>query len=94
MTKPDALRDGNYAAYLEGKTASQPSGQDLETLLAGADTPRDQTLEDVIFHGEEPTERLLEELNALRDGSSLSDEELERQALNDPGADGDVSTPE
>ncbi|HZW11830.1 MAG TPA: hypothetical protein VFF81_01385 [Noviherbaspirillum sp.] len=94
MTKPDSLRDGNYAAYLEGKTANQASSQDLDNLLSGAGTDREQTLEDIILHGEEPGEQFMEEWNALQDAPPLSEEELARQALSDPGADGDVTTPE
>ena len=39
-------------------------------------------------------EALIEELVALRNAEPLSDDELERQALEHPGADGDPATPE
>lgn len=54
---------------------------------------KDQTLDDVL-DGEEPTEELLEEIDALEHAPPLSEEELARQALEHPGADGDPSTPE
>lgn len=39
-------------------------------------------------------EAFIEELVALRNAEPLSDDELERQALEHPGADGDPATPE
>lgn len=56
-------------------------------------TPREQTLQEVL-EGEEPTEEFLEEMQALEDAPELTEEELARQALEAPGADGDPSTPE
>jgi hypothetical protein len=44
-----------------------------------------QTVEDAIAHGEEPTDELLQEVRALDEAPPLSDEELERQALAHPG---------
>lgn len=94
MTKPDSLRNGDYAAYLEGKTAQQTSSQDLNELFADPATGREQTLEDIVLHGEDPSEEFIEEWNALQNSPDLSDEELARQALGAPGADGDATTPE
>ena len=53
-----------------------------------------QTLEDVLFNGEEPTEAFLEELAVLNAVPPLADDEFERQALEAPGDDGDPCTPE
>lgn len=80
-------KDGDFASMLEqaGKTAPQAAG-------AGG-TPR-QTLDQVLVEGEEPTEEFLEDFNALREAPKVSDEELERQALEAGGADGDAATPE
>lgn len=95
MTQADTPKDGDFAAFLERKAS--------EVLLAGAaavapaapDSPHasPQTLDDVL-DGEEPTEELLEEVDALEHAPPLSDEELAKQALEHPGADGDPSTPE
>ncbi|HSI44529.1 MAG TPA: hypothetical protein VK949_09320 [Methylotenera sp.] len=41
--------------------------------------PKKQTFEDIIY-GEEPTEEYLEEFNAITN-SSISDEDVERQAM-------------
>ncbi|MGQ3054490.1 MAG: hypothetical protein ACT6S0_22130 [Roseateles sp.] len=98
MTHPDTPKDGDFAEFLERKVS--------EVLLAGAAAvapaaPDDaapgaapQTLDDVLINGEEPTAELLEQIDALEQAAPLSDEELARQALEHPGADGDPSTPE
>lgn len=95
MTHPDTPKDGDFAAFLERKVA--------DALVAGAAAvapappephAAEQTLDDVLINGEEPTPALLEEINALESAAPLSDEELARQALEHPGADGDPSTPE
>ena len=52
------------------------------------------TLEDVLLGNAEPSAEMLEELAALEAAPQLSDEELDRQALADGGADQDPSTPE
>ena len=58
------------------------------------ETPSEkQTLTDVL-NGEEPTPEFLDEFVVLSEAPPVSDEELEQQALNHPGGDGDVSTPE
>ncbi|KQW51254.1 MULTISPECIES: hypothetical protein [unclassified Roseateles] len=98
MTHPDTPKDGDFAEFLERKVS--------DVLLAGAAAvapaapdglapdASPQTLDDVLINGEEPTTELLEEMDALRQAAPLSDEELARQALEHPGADGDPSTPE
>lgn len=53
-----------------------------------------QRLEEVLLGHEQPDDALLEELAALEDAAPLSDEELDRQALESGGADADPATPE
>jgi hypothetical protein len=79
-------KDGDFASMLEGagRTAPQPA--------AAPDTR--QTIQQVLVEGEEPTEEFLEEMKALREAPAVSDEELERQALEAGGADNDAGTPE
>lgn len=50
--------------------------------------------EAVLLGQAEATPEMAEELAALDAGATLSDEELERQALADGGGDGDATTPE
>ena len=92
MTNTTTPNNGDFASYLEGKSQSDPAA----TIAVDASrTPaEDQTIADVLLGGDEPAEELLDQLRVLEDFAPLSDEELERQALNDPGADGDVTTPE
>ena len=70
-------------------TVAHPSPVDHEER-----TEAHTTLEDVLMGNAEPTPEMLEELAALDAAPDLSDEELERQALADGGADDDPSTPE
>ncbi|MBI2309229.1 MAG: hypothetical protein HYU78_18210 [Rhodocyclales bacterium] len=71
-----------------------------EPMAARGNQPTDrpaaarQTINDVLEHGQAPSEELLDELRALECAPSLSDDELERQALAHPGGDGDPGTPE
>lgn len=53
-----------------------------------------QRIEEVLLGHEPPDDALLEELAALEDAPPLSDEELDRQALESGGADADPTTPE
>ena len=52
-----------------------------------------QRIEEVLLGHEQPDAALLEELSALENAPPLSDEELDRQALEDGGADADPATP-
>ncbi|MFG6432705.1 hypothetical protein [Roseateles sp. LYH14W] len=88
MTNSDTPKDGDFAAFLE-RQAAAPALPKEPTEVA----PR-QTLDDVLVGGQEPTSEFLEAIDALRRAEPLSDEELARQALEHPGADGDPSTPE
>lgn len=104
MTMSETPKDGDFAAYLERREAQDQAKPGVGTgsaslqptspgeLEAGAS--RSQTLEDVLVHGQEPTDQFIEELAALEGQEPLSDEELELQALQHPGSDGDPKTPE
>ena len=95
MINTTTPNNGDFASYLEGKSQSDPAATiAVDASRTPADDQEDQTIADVLLGGEEPTEELLDQLRVLEDFAPLSDEELERQALNDPGADGDVTTPE
>ncbi len=96
MTSPDMPKDGDFASYLEGKmsrSAEIPDAAMSVNAIVPADAPR-QTIEQILVEGQEPTEEFLEAWNAGQDEPELSDEELERQALEASGDDGDPSTPE
>jgi hypothetical protein len=103
MSVSKTPKNGDYASYIEGLSQSaltksenavihRPTNTDT-TALDTAPQSKMQTIEDVL-NGEEPSEEFLTELAALNETQPLSDEELERQALEHPGADGDPSTPE
>ena len=53
-----------------------------------------QRIEEVLLGHEAPEAALLEELAALENAAPLSDEELDRQALEAGGGDADPDTPE
>ncbi|MBK8071652.1 MAG: hypothetical protein IPK34_06360 [Ramlibacter sp.] len=88
MPSTQAPKDGDFAALLEGAGSLRPTSPQ-----PAAPVPQ-QTVEDAIAHGEEPTDELLQEMRALDEAPPLSDEELERQALAHPGGDGNTDTPE
>ena len=69
--------------------AVHPSPVDHEERLAAH-----ANFEDVMLGNAQPTPEMLEELAALEVAPALSEEELDRQALADGGADDDPSTPE
>lgn len=102
MSQTNAPKDGDFAAYLERQAKAAPKQPadaseplhvpDEPGLQAPPPPPTRQTIVDVLMGGEEPTDELLEDMNI--DLPPLSDEELERQALLAPGADGDPGTPE
>ena len=73
-------QDGDFAAYLEAKGQG---GAAPPPPVPSADPAPALAL----------TEELVQELEAMG-AVELSDEELERQALAAPGADGDPQTPE
>ena len=98
MTVPEMPEGGDFASYLESKQrdrlqASPGVGVPSDPFENPA-VPSRQTLQQVLVEGEEPTEEFLEDWKALNEAPELSDEELAQQALNAPGDDGDVRTPE
>ena len=103
MPSDNAPDEGDFAAYLERREATaEPAsvpprsheGPKVEKEHDPSSQQRDQSIEDVVVHGEEPTEAFLEEFSALESAPVLSDEELAKQALEHPGDDDDPSTPE
>ena len=84
-------RNGDFATLFEtnGKSANVENQTPAETNI-----PEPQNINDILNNGEEPTAEFLEEMNALENAPLLSDEEIEKQALEHPGADGDSKTPE
>jgi hypothetical protein len=80
------------AAALEVPGASEDAVQVPAPVLAGAQPVFEDLTALEILEG--PSAETLEHTAALMTPSNLSDEELERQALAHPGADGDASTPE
>ena len=98
MSNMNTPKDGDFASYGDAASKNNIVAPALSSL-AGDVFPQErkaepQTLEQVLMDGQEPTDDLLEELNALKAAPELSDEEFERQALAAPGDDGDPSTPE
>lgn len=99
---PDTPEDGDYAAWLEqqqgraarGAPAPGPEPSPDLTPVLDEEGPRKQTVEDVLVHGEEPTDEFLQEWRAADEVPMPSDEDLERQALEAGGQDGDPGTPE
>jgi hypothetical protein len=98
---PQSRKDGNFAAWVDEKAEALKfelgekfpvPPTELHSPSAHVETTR-QKLEEVLLEHESPTEEFLEELHALGDSPQLSDDELERQALEAGGADGDSSTP-
>jgi hypothetical protein len=88
MTPTDSPKDGDFAAYLERQAkAIEPATEllpDLQVADAAPAGGQAADREDEFGSEEELTDAALD----------ITDEELERQALADPGADGDPSTPE
>lgn len=92
MRNTDTPKDGDFASQLERTTRSP--AEPASPVPDPGNEARPQTIDDVLEGGQEPTDELLEEFRVLNEAPPLSDEELEQQALDDPGEDGDVSTPE
>lgn len=89
----DAPANGDFASYLNQLgTARPPAAAPVAAVPVANDAPAEVTPFD--FSSGDPSAETLEHTAALMTPSNLSDEELERQALAHPGADGDASTPE
>jgi hypothetical protein len=103
MSNPGTPKNGDFASYIESLSQQAHTSQEGESVHSTPESktvvsevlPQKemQTLEDVLS-GEEPDEEFLEQIAVLHEVPRLSDEELERQALAHPGADGDPNTPE
>jgi len=99
MTHADTPRDGDFAAYLARKREELRKSPEplVEPRSPGGarteDIARPQSIEDILLHGQEPTDEFIEEWNEA-ERNQVSEAELERQALEHPGADGDPATPE
>lgn len=98
MNSQDTPSNGDFASLLEGKAKNaQPFATERPDAAPAVDpaaTRPQQTVDDVLQYGEEPTEEFLAEWNELKNLPELSEEELAQQALNAPGDDGDINTPE
>ncbi|MDZ7918628.1 hypothetical protein [Rhodoferax sp.] len=101
MTNQDTPHNGDFASFLEAKAKNTPLAEAAPaTVAAGTisaaepSTRRRQTIDDVLVHGEDPSDEFVEEWSELNNLPEVSDEELAQQALNAPGADGDINTPE
>lgn len=86
MNTKDTLKDGDFASYLEARqkvsaTVSREQGAGSDEDAGDTAVPPRQTIQQVLLDGEEPTDEFLDELHAIENAPDLSDEELERQAL-------------
>ncbi len=92
----DTPKDGDFAAWLEAKAATPPAAPSVlaEVRTIAMEEMSPQTLEDVLLMGQDPTSEFVEEFKALNEAPPVSDEELERQALEAAGEDGHAETPE
>lgn len=102
MTSSDTPKGGDFAHWVDEKSEALKFelGEKFPvppTVLVSnsvhAETGQ-QKLEEVLLGHEQPTQAFLEEVAALEEAAPLSDEELDRQAMEAGGADGDNNTPE
>lgn len=105
MTETDTPKDGDFASYLARNTIRPIPDASVEeaseaTSIDKNEEPQPlhdlarQAIEEMLFNNEEPTDELLEEISVLESASQLSEDDLERQALEHPGDDSDPLTPE
>lgn len=102
MSDSNTPKDGDFAHWVESKSEALKFelGEKFPVPPTTLHSPSvhvetsQQKLEEVLLEHEEPTQELLDELSALEQAPPLSDEELDRQALEAGGGDGDSSTPE
>ena len=92
-------RDGDFAKYLEERAtnSAKPQAEPVPEASFGKPLPISAlpflaTVEASFIA--EPSAEELEKLRAFAEKPDLSEEELARQALEDPGMDGNVNTPE
>jgi hypothetical protein len=102
MTSSDTPKGGDFAHWVDEKSEALKFelGEKFPvppTVLVSnsvhAETGQ-QKLEEVLLGHEQPTQAFLEEVAALEEAAPLSDEELDRQAMEAGGADGNNNTPE
>ena len=95
-------KDGDFAAWVDEKTEALKfelgekfpvPPTELHSPSLHVETTQ-QKLEEVLLEHEQPTQEFLDELAALERAAPLSDEELDRQALQAGGSDEDITTPE
>ncbi|MEO7160788.1 MAG: hypothetical protein ABIX00_09885 [Polaromonas sp.] len=100
MTASKTPANNDFVRWVEEKSDAvladlgdkfPPATSGPEALHAETFTQR---IEEVLLGHEPPDDALLEELAALEEAPPLSDEELDRQALEDGGSDADTATPE
>lgn len=102
MSDSNTPKDGDFAKWIEDKSEAlkHELGEKFPVPPTQLHSPSvhvetgQQKIEEVLLEHEEPTQELLDELAALEQAPPLSDEELDRQALEAGGADGDNRTPE
>jgi hypothetical protein len=102
MNDSNTPKNGDFAHWVEEKSEAlkfelgekfpvPPTA--LHSPSAHVETGQ-QKLEEVLLEHEAPSPEFLEELAALEQAPPLTDEELDRQAMESGGGDGDSSTPE
>ena len=102
MSNSNTPKDGDFAHWVEEKSEAlkHELGEKFPVPPTTLHSPSlhvetgQQKLEEVLMEHEEPTQEFLDELAALEKAPPLSDEELDRQALEAGGDDGDSTTPE
>jgi hypothetical protein len=102
MNNSEAPKDGDFSAWVDEKAEALKFqlGENFPaapTELHSASLPVEtsaQKFEEILLEHETPTPELLAELQALKEAPPLSEEDLDRQALEAGGADGDNTTPE
>ena len=102
MSNSNTPKDGDFAHWVDEKSEALKFelGEKFPVPPTALHSPSvhvetsNQKLEDVLLEHEAPTQEFLDELAALEQAPPLSDEELDRQALEAGGSDGDNTTPE
>jgi hypothetical protein len=98
MSNLEPPKNGDFASYvsdLSKASASAPAPLMSQGFEDTVEAPNlQQRVQDLLNKGEPLSDEILKELDEMEELEPISDEELERQALSDPGADGDVNTPE
>ena len=102
MNNSEAPKDGDFSAWFVEKAEALKfelgekfpvPPTELHSDSLHVETSQ-QKLEEVLLEHESPTPEFLAELQALKDAPPLTEEELDRQAMEAGGADGDKTTPE